>query len=126
LTPRIRPRAARDTCAPRAIIRRLINRNQLTMQCLGFCPARGAPPSRDTSAALQLSSEFSYLPASIDSSPFERVARQPRASSIDLTASALFAISTSISRRNLQQVVYQIHSKHAELLGVGFPVARAR
>ena len=65
----IRPRAARDTCAPRAMIRRLINRNPLTIQYLRSCPARGARGSRDTSAAQRLSSDFSYLPVLIGSIP---------------------------------------------------------
>jgi len=62
-------RAARDTCAPRAVIRRLINRNPLFTQHLQFYPARGARRSRDTSAALRLSRDFSYLSTSTCSSP---------------------------------------------------------
>jgi len=62
------PRGARDTYAPRALLRRLISRNPLTVQGLQFRPARGARPSRDTSAAQRLSNDFSYLLASIGSS----------------------------------------------------------
>jgi len=40
------PRAARDTYAPRALLRRLISRNPLTVQGLQFRPARGARPQR--------------------------------------------------------------------------------
>jgi len=58
-------RAARDTCAPRAMIRQLSNRNQLSLQDLRFFVARGARGSRDTSAAQRLSNDFSYLLVSI-------------------------------------------------------------
>src|SRR6185437_1557505 len=56
-------RAARDTCAPRALVRGLINRNVFTIQGLQFCLARGARGSRDTSAAQRLSIDFSNLPS---------------------------------------------------------------
>jgi len=61
LNPGIRSRAARDTCAPRAMIRRLVNRNPLTLQGLQSRAPRGAQGSRDTSAALQLSNDFSFF-----------------------------------------------------------------
>ncbi len=59
------PRAARDTCAPRALLRWLTSRNPLAIQGLQSWPARGARGSRDTSAAQRLSSDFSYLLLSI-------------------------------------------------------------
>ena len=54
-------RAARDTCAPRALIRTFTKRNPLTAQRLQSCSARDARRSRDTSAARRLSNEFSFL-----------------------------------------------------------------
>ena len=53
-------RAARDTCAPRAVRSSIVEHKILSQKALRFLSARGAHPSRDTSAARQLSSDFSY------------------------------------------------------------------
>ena len=59
-------RAARDTCAPRAVRALRVDSNALNSNDLYSSVARGARRWRDTSAALRLSNDFSFLPAFLD------------------------------------------------------------
>ncbi len=71
LNERAIQRAARDTCAPRAVRQVLAGSNPLKPKDLRSVFARGARRSRDTSAARRLSNEFSFLPAFIGPSDDE-------------------------------------------------------